>query len=208
MPSSSGGCNHWWRHGWPKVGILAGMYVNSGTELFWENITIYDDVIKWTHFPCQLAFERGIHRSPVNSPHKGQWRGALMFCLICAWTVEKKSGRWRFETPSRSLWRHCNVLHFQTCRHSRMTPVVELFLLQPLIIHVHLLSALLLTFTDFSTRFVEMCVIPARCCGARYFLIMTIIWTALSCLDAIMSLGKISWLTLVWEVLDWSCTDE
>ena len=28
----------------------------------------------------------GIHRSPVNSPHKGQWRGALMFSLICAWT--------------------------------------------------------------------------------------------------------------------------
>ena len=25
---------------------------------------------------------RGIHRSPVNSPHKGQWRGALMFSLI------------------------------------------------------------------------------------------------------------------------------
>ena len=28
----------------------------------------------------------GIHRSPVNSPHKGQWCGALMFSLICAWT--------------------------------------------------------------------------------------------------------------------------
>ena len=28
---------------------------------------------------------RGIHRSPVNSPHKGQWRGALMFSLICVW---------------------------------------------------------------------------------------------------------------------------
>ena len=26
---------------------------------------------------------RGIHRSPVNSPHKGQWRGALIFSLIC-----------------------------------------------------------------------------------------------------------------------------
>ena len=24
--------------------------------------------------------------SPVNSPHKGQWRGVLMFSLICAWT--------------------------------------------------------------------------------------------------------------------------
>ena len=26
----------------------------------------------------------GIHRPPVNSPHKGQWCGALMFSLICA----------------------------------------------------------------------------------------------------------------------------
>ena len=25
------------------------------------------------------------HRSPVNFPHKGQWRGALMFSLICNW---------------------------------------------------------------------------------------------------------------------------
>ena len=24
--------------------------------------------------------------SPVNSPHKGQWRGALMLSLICTWT--------------------------------------------------------------------------------------------------------------------------
>ena len=28
----------------------------------------------------------GIHRWPVDSPHKGQWRRALMFSLICAWT--------------------------------------------------------------------------------------------------------------------------
>ena len=31
-------------------------------------------------------FVRGIHRWPVNSPHKGQWRWTLMFPLICAWT--------------------------------------------------------------------------------------------------------------------------
>ena len=36
-------------------------------------------------FPRYWSFVRGIHRSPVNSPHKGQWRGALMFSLICAW---------------------------------------------------------------------------------------------------------------------------
>ena len=28
---------------------------------------------------------RGIHRSTVNSLHKGQWRGALMFSLIRVW---------------------------------------------------------------------------------------------------------------------------
>ena len=31
-------------------------------------------------------FVRGIHRPLVDSPHKGQWRGALMFSLIFAWT--------------------------------------------------------------------------------------------------------------------------
>ena len=42
-------------------------------------------VIKWKHFPRYWPFVRGIHRSPVNSPHTGQWRGALMCCLISAW---------------------------------------------------------------------------------------------------------------------------
>ena len=46
---------------------------------------IHDDVIKWKHFPRYWLFVRGIHRSPVNSPQKGQWRGALMFSLICVW---------------------------------------------------------------------------------------------------------------------------
>ena len=45
----------------------------------------HDDVIKWKHFPRHWPFVQGIHRSPVNSPHKGQWRRALMISLICAW---------------------------------------------------------------------------------------------------------------------------
>ena len=48
--------------------------------------TRHDDIIKWKHFPHYSPFVRGIHRSPVNCPHKGQWRGALMFSLICPWT--------------------------------------------------------------------------------------------------------------------------
>ena len=47
----------------------------------------------WRHtmetFSASLAFVRGIHRPPVNSSHKVQWRGALMFSLICAWKTVK-----------------------------------------------------------------------------------------------------------------------
>ena len=44
----------------------------------------HGDVIKWKYFPHYWPFVREIHRPPVNFPHKGQWRGALMFTLICA----------------------------------------------------------------------------------------------------------------------------
>ena len=33
-----------------------------------------DDVIEWKHFPHYWTIVRGIHQSPVGSPHKGQWR--------------------------------------------------------------------------------------------------------------------------------------
>ena len=45
----------------------------------------HDDVVKWKHFPCYWPFVRGIQRSPVNSPHKGQWCRASMFSLNCVW---------------------------------------------------------------------------------------------------------------------------
>ena len=54
------------------------------TEGVFDN-SAHDDVIKWNYFPRYWPFVRGIHRSPANSPNKGQWRGALMFSLICAW---------------------------------------------------------------------------------------------------------------------------
>ena len=56
-------------------------------------------IIKWKHFPRYWPFVRGIHRSPVNSPHKRQWRGALMFSLICTringWVNNGEAGDWR-----------------------------------------------------------------------------------------------------------------
>ena len=68
------------------------------TRLRW-----HDEVIKWKHFPRYWPFVRGIHRSPVNSPHKGQWRGALMFSLICTWISgwanNREAGDWDASTP-------------------------------------------------------------------------------------------------------------
>ena len=61
---------------------------------------VHDDVIKWKHFPRYWPFVRGIHQSSVNSPHKRQWRGALMFSFICVWTngwviKNRDAGDWR-----------------------------------------------------------------------------------------------------------------
>ena len=61
----------------------------------------HDDVVKWKHFPGYCPFGRGIHRSLVNSPHKGQW--TFMFSLICAWTEG-----WANNWIAGLLWRHCN----------------------------------------------------------------------------------------------------
>ena len=56
-------------------------------------LSVHDDVIKWKHFPRNWPFVRKIHRSPVNFPHKGQWRGALMFSLIYVWINDWANNR-------------------------------------------------------------------------------------------------------------------
>ena len=55
----------------------------------------------------------GIHRWPVNSPNKGQWRKALLFSSTCALNerFSKQPWGWCFETSSRSLWRNFNVIY-------------------------------------------------------------------------------------------------
>ena len=61
-----------------------------------QTARIHDDVIKWKHFLRYWIFVREIHRSQVNSPHKGQWRKALMFSLICVpingWANSREAG--------------------------------------------------------------------------------------------------------------------
>ena len=72
---------------------------------------VHDDVIKWKHFPRYWPFVRGIHRPPMNSPDKGQWRSFDVFCDVrLNKQLSKQSIRRRFETPLCSLWRHCNAI--------------------------------------------------------------------------------------------------
>ena len=80
----------------PKAASLS-LVVGGAAQVLATSLSgRHDDVIKWKHFPRNWPFVRGIHRSPVNSPHKGQWRGALMFTLICArikgWVNNREAG--------------------------------------------------------------------------------------------------------------------
>ena len=54
------------------------------------------------NFPSHWPFVRGIHLLPVNSPHNGQWREALVFSLIHAWT-----NGWVNNHAAGDLRRHC-----------------------------------------------------------------------------------------------------
>ena len=61
-------------------------------------VLIFVQLWQWKYFHCHCRchchqmeallnywlFVRGIHRSPMNCPHKGRWRGALIF-FIYAW---------------------------------------------------------------------------------------------------------------------------
>ena len=100
-----------WAPCWPHKLCYLGCYGRTcgpmtitvySALLSWPSLFLpHDDVIKWKHFPRYLPFVRGIHRSPLHSPHKGQGRGALMFSLICAWI-----NRWVNNREAGDLRRH------------------------------------------------------------------------------------------------------
>ena len=78
--------------------VASSMKSQQYVELYGN---LHDDVIKWKHFLRHWPFVRGIHRLPVNSPHKGKWRGALMFSLTSVW-----SNVWVSNREAGDLRRH------------------------------------------------------------------------------------------------------
>ena len=60
----------------------------------WE--LIVHRITSWNGNILYWPFVRGVHQSSVDSPHKGQWRGALTISLICAginvWVNNREAG--------------------------------------------------------------------------------------------------------------------
>ena len=90
-----------------------GKSLSNFNVMISEVAPFHDDVIKWKHCPRYWPYVRGIIRSTVNSLHKGQWCGALVFPLICAW----KNG-WANNRDAGDLRRHrahydVSIMRFQ-----------------------------------------------------------------------------------------------
>ena len=69
--------------------------------LVWCCLVFHDVVINWKHFLRYWNFVWGIHRSPVSSHHKGQWRGVMLFL----WSELWKNG-WVNNREAGDLRRH------------------------------------------------------------------------------------------------------
>ena len=83
--------------------VIMGAMASQIRSLTIVYSTVYSGADQRKHqSSVSLAFVQGIHRSLVNSPHKGQWRGTLMFSLIYAWTTG-----WVNNHGAGDLRRHC-----------------------------------------------------------------------------------------------------
>ena len=88
------------------MGYLAHVWYKCDAKLLWYIRSLHklmpehDDVIKWKHFR---------DTDPLCGESTGQWRGALIFSLMCAWTNSSKT----VEAPviwdsMTSMWCHCH----------------------------------------------------------------------------------------------------
>ena len=98
-----------WCHKEPRH-KLPPYYSNSQTRNL-ENLQIHDDIINSKHFPRYWLFVRG--NPPVTGVFPSQrpvTRSFDVFFDLCLnKRFRKQSWGWWFQTPSCSLWRHCNV---------------------------------------------------------------------------------------------------
>ena len=88
--------SHCYLKQYPNISVIEMIKLN-GTDMKWSNLmarvskaTAHDSSnrVRRVHIMAARGFAYRIivfTHVVVNSPHKGQWRGDLMFSLICAW---------------------------------------------------------------------------------------------------------------------------
>ena len=128
------GCSLWWQFLYqklrqqcivrPEYGTIQNSWEDSRFVLELSN-GFFDDVIKWKLVLRYWPFVRGIHRSPVNSPHNGHWRRILIFSMICAWTNGLVNNR--DASNLRRHRAHFDVTVMQFGRHMESTVLVYIF---------------------------------------------------------------------------------
>ena len=126
-----------------RVTIIPPMYYINRYHTSWiwtvKALLPHDNVIKWKHFPRYWPCVRGIHRSPMESPHKGQWRFDVFFDLRLNKRLSKHSRRRWFEMPSGLLWHHCNDREIFHCMRLRIIQISgRPFLIIEFSIHPHM----------------------------------------------------------------------
>ena len=83
--------------------------------------TSHDNVIKWKEFLRYWPFVQGIHWSPVNSTHKGQWRRALMFSLVGGWTNSWVNNRGAIDLRHHHAHHNVTVMSQPFCLFTMLT---------------------------------------------------------------------------------------
>ena len=113
-----------WEHHY-RYRELGELRTHYDWDYYSRVVSDHGEVFKWKHFPRYWSSVRGIRRSPVNSPHKGQWCGALMFSLICAWI-----NGWVNNQDAGDLKRHpvhCDVIVIIFTFNSPHIPVISIW---------------------------------------------------------------------------------
>ena len=94
----------------PRKGISSWRFIKKAAQ--------HDDVIKWKHVPEWLAICAGNSLVTGDFPTQRKVKRSfdVFFDLRLKKRLSKQWRGWWFGTPSRPLWRHCNVMFWHDIR--------------------------------------------------------------------------------------------
>ena len=111
----------WDAAGYSYSDVIMGTIASQITSLTIVYSTVYSNADQRKHQSCaSLAFVRGIHRGPGNSPHKWQLRGKCFHLMTSSWVEWQcpfeadRQGRTNWEVKGKT-WPLSNRIHGYVC---------------------------------------------------------------------------------------------